>query len=77
MVIGQAFGAAYKEFLMSIGVSEESLEEAEYAHILNAQTVPQAEVDSLSDRSKSKKVRYTKRHDSHDSQNGKWMTDFV
>ena len=56
MVIGQAFGAAYKEFLMSVGISEESLEEAEYTHILNAQTVPQVEVDSLSDRSKSKKV---------------------
>ena len=55
-VIGQAFTAAYKEFLKSTGVSEEALEEAEYAHILNAQSVPREEVETLSDRSKLKKV---------------------
>ena len=55
-MIGQAFTAAYKEFLKSTGVSEEALEEAEYAHILNAQSVPREEVDTLSDRSKLKKV---------------------
>lgn len=55
-VIGQAFTAAYKEFLKSSGVTEETLEEAEYTHILNAQTIPQAEVETLSDRSKLKKV---------------------
>ena len=57
-VIGQAFTAAYKEFLRSSGVSDETLEEAEYAHILNAQTIPQAEVETLSDRSKLKKVGF-------------------
>lgn len=56
-VIGQAFTAAYKEFLKSSGISEEALEEAEYAHILNAQSVPQEEVETFSDRSKLKKVQ--------------------
>lgn len=56
-MIGQAFTAAYKEFLKSSGISEEALEEAEYTHILNAQSVPQVEVETLGDRSKLKKVR--------------------
>ena len=56
MVIGQAFSAAYKQFLRSSGITEESLEEAEYAHILNAQTVPNVEIESFNDRSKTKKV---------------------
>ncbi len=56
MVIGQAFSGAYKQFLRSSGVSDEHLEQAEYAHILNAQSVPQLEVESLSDRNKIKKV---------------------
>ena len=56
-VIGQAFTAAYKEFLKSSGISEDALEEAEYAHILNAQSVPQEEVETFSDRSKLKKVQ--------------------
>lgn len=55
-VIGQAFTAAYKEFLKSNGISEEALEDAEYTHILNSQSVPQEEVETLSDRSKLKKV---------------------
>ena len=57
MVIGQAFSAAYKQFLRSSGISEQHLEQAEYAHILNAQSVPRLEVDSLGDRNKIKKVR--------------------
>ena len=56
MVIGQAFSAAYKQFLRSNGISEEALEQAEYAHILNAQTVPQVEVESFNDRNKTRKV---------------------
>ena len=56
MVIGQAFSVAYKEFLRATGISEEGLEQAEYAHILNAQTAPQAELDLLRDRDKIKKV---------------------
>lgn len=40
-------------------MTEETLEEAEYAHILSAQTMPQAEVETLSDRSKLKKVSCT------------------
>lgn len=57
MVIGQAFSAAYKHFLRSSGVSDQQLEQAEYAHILNAQSIPQLEVESLGDRTKIKKVR--------------------
>lgn len=56
MAIGQAFSAAYKQFLKSSGVSEEHMEQAEYAHILNAQSVPKLEVESLGDRNKIKKV---------------------
>ena len=56
MVIGQAFSAAYKQFLRSSGISEQNLEQAEYAHILNAQSVPKLEVESLGDRNKIKKV---------------------
>ena len=56
MVIGQAFSVAYKEFLRANGISEDALEEAEYAHILNAQSAPQAEVDVLRDQRKTKKV---------------------
>ncbi len=57
MVIGQAFSAAYKQFLRSSGISEQNLEQAEYAHILNAQSVPKLEVESLGDRNKIRKVR--------------------
>lgn len=57
MVIGQAFSAAYKQALRASGVKEEQLEQAEYAHILNAQSVPKLEVESLGDRNKTKKVR--------------------
>ena len=56
MVIGQAFSVAYKEFLRATGISEEALEQAEYAHILNAQTAPQAELDLLRDRDKIRQV---------------------
>ena len=56
MVIGQAFSVAYKEFLRATGISEEALEQAEYAHILNAQSAPQTELDLLRDKSKTKKV---------------------
>lgn len=56
LVIGQAFSVAYKEFLRANGISEDALEEAEYTHVLNAQSVPQTEVESLADRNKSKKV---------------------
>ena len=55
-MIGQAFSAAYKEFLKANGITEEDLEEAEYAHILNAQSRPQVEVESFTDRDKTKKV---------------------
>ena len=56
MVIGQAFSVAYKEFLRANGISEDALEEAEYAHVLNAQSAPQAELDLLRDRNKIRKV---------------------
>ena len=56
MVIGQAFSAAYKQALRASGVTEEQLEQAEYSHILNAQSVPKLEVESLGDRNKTKKV---------------------
>ncbi len=56
IVIGQAFSAAYKQFLRSNGISEEALEQAEYAHILNAQTMPHVEVESFNDRNKTRKV---------------------
>ena len=58
MVIGQAFSVAYKEFLRATGISEAALEQAEYAHVLNAQSAPQAELDMLRDRKKTRKVRY-------------------
>ena len=58
-MIGQAFSAAYKQFLRSSGISDQQLEQAEYAHILNAQSVPQLEVESLGDRNKIKKVSNT------------------
>lgn len=57
MVIGQAFSAAYKQFLRSSGISDQQLEQAEYTHILNAQSVPKLEVESLGDRNKIKKVK--------------------
>ena len=56
VVVGQAFSAAYKQFLRSSGISDQQLEQAEYAHILNAQSVPKLEVESLGDRNKIKKV---------------------
>ena len=56
LVIGQAFSVAYQEFLKANGISEEALEEAEYIHVLNAQSVPRTEVESLTDRNKTKKV---------------------
>jgi len=59
MVIGQAFSAAYKQFLRSSGISDQQLVEAEYAHILSAQSVPQLEVESLGDRNKIKKVSWS------------------
>ena len=46
-----------KDGKCSSGISEQHLEQAEYAHILNAQSVPRLEVDSLGDRNKIKKVR--------------------
>ena len=57
MVIGQAFSAAYKQALKANGVTDEQLDQAEYTHILNAQSVPKIEIESLSDRSKIKKVK--------------------
>lgn len=60
VVIGQAFSTAYKEFLKSHGISEEALEEEEYKHILNAQSVSRSEVESLSDRNKTKKLTIAK-----------------
>ena len=56
MVIGQAFSVAYKEFLRATGIGEAALEQAEYAHVLNAQSAPQAELDLLRDRKKTRKV---------------------
>lgn len=56
MVIGQAFSAAYKQSLKASGVKDEQLEQAEYAHILNAQSVPKIEIESLGDRTKTKTV---------------------
>ena len=56
LAIGQAFSAAYREFLKANGITEEDLEDAEYKHILNAQSRPQVEVESLTDREKTKKV---------------------
>ena len=48
---------AYKEFLRATGISESALEQAEYAHVLNAQSAPQAELDLLRDKDKCRKVR--------------------
>ena len=56
LAIGQAFSAAYREFLKANGITEEDLEDAEYNHILNAQSRPQVEVESLTDRDKTRKV---------------------
>ena len=56
LAIGQAFSAAYREFLKANGITEEDLEDAEYNHILNAQSRPQIEVESLTDRDKTRKV---------------------
>ena len=52
MVIGQAFSVAYKEFLRATDIGEAALEQAEYA-----QSAPQAELDLLRDRKKTRKVR--------------------
>lgn len=56
MVIGQAFSVAYKEFLRATGISEAALEQAEYSHVLNAQSAPQAELELLKDKEKIRKV---------------------
>ena len=57
MVIGLAFSSAYKEFLKSHGVNEESLEQFEYQHVLSSQTKSDSELDSLKDQNKTKEVR--------------------
>ena len=56
MVIGLAFSSAYKEFLKSHGVNEESLEQFEYQHVLSSQTKSDSELDSLKDQNKTKEV---------------------
>ena len=58
MYIGQAFSAAYKQALKASGVRDELLDQAEYSHILSAQSVPKIEVESLCDKSKTKKVKW-------------------
>lgn len=60
MVIGQAFSVAYKEFLRATGISEAALEQAEYAHVLNAQSAPQVELDLLRDKNKTRKLSLAK-----------------
>ena len=56
MVIGLAFSSAYKEFLKSHGVNEESMEQFEYQHVLSSQTKSDSELDSLKDQNKTKEV---------------------
>lgn len=62
MVIGLAFSSAYKEFLKSHGVNEESLEQFEYQHVLSSQTKSDSELDSLKDQNKTKEVCFPPTH---------------
>ena len=59
VVIGQAFSTAYKEFLKSRGVTEESMEAEEYNYVLHSQVKSELEVNMLKDETKIKEVYCT------------------
>ena len=54
--IGQAFNVAYQEFLRTNGISEDSIEDAEYNCVLEAQKILGEDLSLLSDASKSRQV---------------------
>ena len=55
-MIGEAFTAAYRDFLALNGIKEEDIEEAELNHVLNSQSASCVELDSFVDDSKTKQV---------------------
>ncbi|XP_031572574.1 uncharacterized protein LOC116306634 isoform X2 [Actinia tenebrosa] len=59
--IGQAFNVAYQEFLRTNGISEESVEDAEYNCVLEAQKILGEDLSLLSDASKSREVVVNKK----------------
>lgn len=60
VVIGQAFSTAYKEYLKSRGVTEESMEREEYNYVLHSQVKSELEVNLLKDDTKIKEVNILK-----------------
>lgn len=58
-MIGEAFTAAYREFLKLNGIKEEDIEEAEFRHVLNAQSASCVDLDSFVDDTKTKQVLIT------------------
>lgn len=56
-MIGEAFTAAYREFLKLNGIREEDIEETEFHHVLNAQSASCIELDSFVDDTKMKQVK--------------------
>ena len=57
MVIGHAFSSAYKEYLKTQGVTEETMEQEEYKYVLHSQVKSELEVNLLKDETKIKEVR--------------------
>ena len=47
--IGQAFNMAYRQFLKTNGISHDSVEEAEYCHVLESQKIVGQDLDLLAD----------------------------
>eukprot|EP00731_Ephydatia_muelleri_P016186 Em0009g610a len=60
LVIGEAFTAAYREFLKLNGIREEDIEETEFHHVLNAQSASCIELDSFVDDTKMKQIVFHK-----------------
>lgn len=60
LVIGEAFTAAYREFLKLNGIREEDIEDAEFHHVLNAQSASCVELDSFVDDTKMKQIVFHK-----------------
>jgi len=54
--IGQAFNMAYRQFLKSNGISHDSIEEAEYCHVLESQKIVGQDLDLLADSTNTRDV---------------------
>ncbi|EDO37650.1 predicted protein, partial [Nematostella vectensis] len=59
--IGQSFNVAYQEFLKSNGISEDSVEDAEYNCVLEAQKILGEDLSLLSDETKAREVVVNKK----------------